>query len=245
MGASAGDVILAIEKLTSKLINRVNNNDMIFSFAGKTHTVANYVDRGDYATVQLNEVSGSNINSSGSRFSQTGLVESIIFSGNATRTIPVSLAANEAATITVGISTLRANGHDFDKIGTGGFNTTNYPSIIYGDPTQAATQAKEVNERGKGRVFFASTDQDGFFRVGKFFSVDQGTGTVTFAASIAISNLDGLGFKQGVRITEFSNDDTMSDADPSAVPTVFADESFLSKRLHFDRNGTKLVTGTI
>ena len=245
MGATAGDVVLAIEKLTSKLINRVNNNDMIFSFAGKTHTVANYVDRGDYATVQLNEVAGSNINSSGSRFSQTGLVESIIFSGNATRTIPVSLAANEAATITVGISTLRANGHDFDKIGTGGFNTTNYPSIIYGQPTISANQDAEVSERGKGRVFFASTDQDGFFRVGKFFSVDQGTGTVTFAASIAISNLDGLGFKQGVRITEFSNDDTMSDADPSAVPTEFAAESFLSKRLHFDRNGTKLVTGTI
>ena len=37
----------------------------------------------------------------------------------------------------------------------------------------------------------------------------------------------------------------MSDADPSAVPTEFAAESFLSKRLHFDRNGTKLVTGTI
>ena len=34
--------------------------------------------------------------------------------------------------------------------------------------TQAATQGNEVNERGKGRVFLASTDQDGFFRVGKF-----------------------------------------------------------------------------
>ena len=32
--------------------------------------------------------------------------------------------------------------------------------------TQAATQGNEVNERGKGRVF-VSTDQDGFFRVGK------------------------------------------------------------------------------
>ena len=108
-----------------------------------------------------------------------------------------------------------------------------------------ATQGNEVNERGKGRVFFASTDQDGFFRVGKFFSVDQGTGTVTFAASIAISNLDGLGFKQGVRITEFSNDDTMSDADPAAVPTEFAAENFLSRRLHFDRGGSILTVGTI
>ena len=167
------------------------------------------------------------------------------FSPAATRTIPLSLQDNEAGTITVGISTLRANGHDFDKIGTGGFNTTNYPSIIYGLPTISANQDAEVSERGKGRVFFASTDQDGFFRVGKFFSVDQGTGTVTFAASIAISNLDGLGFRQGVRITEFSNDDTMADGDPAAVPTEFATEKFIEKRLHFDRDGVILSIGTI
>ena len=125
------------------------------------------------------------------------------------------------------------------------FNTTNYPSIIYGQPTISANQGAEVSERGKGRVFFASTDQDGFFRVGKFFSVDQGTGTVTFAASIAISNLDGLGFRQGVRIQEFSNDDTMADGDPAAVPTEFATEKFIEKRLHFDRDGVILSTGTI
>ena len=94
-------------------------------------------------------------------------------------------------------------------------------------------------------MFFASTDQDGFFRVGKFFSVDQGTGTVTFAASIAISNLDGLGFRQGVRIQEFSNDDTMADGDPAAVPTEFATEKFIEKRLHFDRDGVIITTGTI
>jgi hypothetical protein len=186
----------------------------------------------------------SNINSGTGtgQFGGTGLGGDLRYSPASTRTIPLSLQDNEAGNITVGISTLRANGHDFDKIGTGGFNTTNYPSIIYGEPTLSATQANEVSERGKGRVFFASTDQDGFFRVGKFFSVDQGTGTVTFAASIAISNLDGLGFKQGVRITEFSNDDTMSDKSPDAVPTEFAAEAFLSRRLGFDRTGGALLT---
>ena len=34
-------------------------------------------------------------------------------------------------------------------------------------------------------------------------------------------NLDGLGFRQGVRITEFSNDDTMADGDPAAVQAEF------------------------
>jgi hypothetical protein len=245
MGATAGDVVIAIEKLTSTQQARIDNNDMIFAFNGKTHIVANYTDRGSYATIELNDLAASNINSSNALYTGSGLAADIRFSPAATRTIPLSLQDNEAGTITVGISTLRANGHDFDKIGTGGFNTTNYPSIIYGQPTISANQGAEVNERGKGRVFFASTDQDGFFRVGKFFSVDQGTGTVTFAASIAISNLDGLGFRQGVRITEFSNDDTMADGDPAAVPTEFAVEKFIEKRLHFDRDGVIISTGTI
>ena len=245
MGATAGDVVIAIEKLTSTQQARVDLEDMIFSFNGKTHVVSGYTDRGSYATVAITDLAASNINSNSGLYSASGLATDLRYSPAATRTIPLSLQDGEAGTITVGISTLRANGHDFDKIGTGGFNTTNYPSIIYGNPTISANQDAEVNERGKGRVFFASTDQDGFFRVGKFFSVDQGTGTVTFAASIAISNLDGLGFRQGVRITEFSNDDTMADGDPGAVPTEFATEKFIEKRLHFDRDGSIISSGTI
>ena len=245
MGATAGDVVLAIDTLTAPQITRINNNDMIFTHSGKTHIVANYTERTGYATVELNELAASNINSSNALYTAGGIASDMRYSPAATRTIPLSLQDQEAGTITVGISTLRANGHDFDKIGTGGFNTTNYPSIIYGQPTISANQDAEVSERGKGRVFFASTDQDGFFRVGKFFSVDQGTGTVTFAASIAISNLDGLGFRQGVRITEFSNDDTMADGDPAAVPTEFATEKFIEKRLHFDRDGSLITLGTI
>ena len=245
MGATVGDVVIAIEKLTAAGIARIDNDDMIFAWGGKLHRVFNYTDRTTFATIQIADV--QNINSDNALFTGTGLAQKL-YSPSGTQqtiTLPLSLQANESANITVGISTLRANGHDFDKIGTGGFNTTNYPSIIYGDPVNPATQANEVNERGKGRVFFASTDQDGFFRIGKFFSVDQGTGTVTFAASIAISNLDGLGFKQGVRITEFSNDDTMADADPAAVPTEFATEGFFSRRLHFDRSGVLQTVGTI
>ena len=63
MGATVGDVVLAIEKLTAPQITRISNNDMIFTHAGKTHIVANYTDRGDYATVELNELAASNINS--------------------------------------------------------------------------------------------------------------------------------------------------------------------------------------
>jgi hypothetical protein len=52
-------------------------------------------------------------------------------------------------------------------------------------------KVNEIREDGVGRCFYVSTDQNGIFRVGRFFTVDQGTGTVTFSASIALSNLDG------------------------------------------------------
>ena len=150
------------------------------------------------------------------------------------------LNAGAPASLTVDISTCRATGHDFLDIGTGGFNTTNYPNQIYGAP-QTPNQANEVNERGKGRVFWVSTDQDGFFRVGKYFTVDQGTGTVTFAASIALSNLDGIGFKRGVVVSEFSTDDSMVDNASDTAPTESAVRGYVNRRLGFDHNNQQVL----
>lgn len=245
MGGTPGDRVLAVKRLLSQDdIDRIDNNDMIFSHAGKTHIVTNYTERTDagnnnyaYATVTLVDLGGTDINTPATN---PGLAQKVRFNDPdpATRFINLSLQDGELADITVSISVLRANGHDFNDIGSGGFNTSNYPNIIYGTPVFQPTSANEVIERGKGRVFYVSTDQDGFFRVGRFFEVDQGTGTVTFAASIAISNLDGLGFRRGVRISEFSNDDSMSDGDPQAVPTEFAVDNFINRRLHFLRDGS-------
>ena len=65
------------------------------------------------------------------------------------------------------------------SVGTGGVTTTNYPGI----PTQAASQGNEVIETAPGRVYFISTDQDGNFRVGNYFRIDQATGRATLDAS--------------------------------------------------------------
>ncbi len=150
--------------------------------------------------------------------------------------------------ITTNISTTRATGHDFLNIGTGGYNTSNFPGNIFGEPVEAKVDSSsavdsngsnpkaEVQEKSKGRVFFASTNQDGFFRVGRFFTVDQGTGTVSFNASIVLSNIDGLGFKRGVSISEFSNDSSMPDLG-DAVPTSSAVRSYISRRLGFNDAG--------
>ncbi len=235
MGATVGDVVIAIDRLTQASdVARLNNADMIFGWDGKVHRITSYTDRTTYATITIQDVSNIQPTPVGSG------IHSSMYRASTSVNLRANLADNETGTLTVSISTMRATGHDFLDIGTGGFNTTNYPNVIYGDP-QAPVQANEVVEIGKGRVFYVSTDQDGFFRVGRFFTVDQGTGQVTFSASIALSNLDGIGFKRGVVVAEFSSDSAMTDNSSDAVPTESAVRGYVNRRLHFDHAG--LVVG--
>ena len=86
-----------------------------------------------------------------------------------------------------------------------------------------------------------TTDQYGNFSVGPYFRVDQGTGTVTFAASIALSNLDGIGFKRGVPVSEFSVDSSFSDNATDTVPTENAVRTYLDRRLGLSHNGAPII----
>jgi hypothetical protein len=149
------------------------------------------------------------------------------------------------ARITLYISLTRVTGHDFLSIGTGGFADTKYPNNIYGAPKNSSQTANEVSEIGNGRCFYVSTDQNGNFRVGQYFSVDQGTGVVKFAASIVLTNLDGLGFKRGVAISSFSADDTMLDDAIDEVPTQSAVVGYVNRRLGINPSGVALTLGQI
>jgi hypothetical protein len=159
------------------------------------------------------------------------------FPNNQATTLRLGYPRDADAQITVRISTCRATGHDFLDIGTGSYSTTNYPVTIYGNPVLSKQQANEVIEDGVGRVFYVTSDQNGIFRVGRFFTVDQGTGTVTFSASIALSNLDGLGFKRGVVVSEFSTDSSMTNNAPEVVPVQSAVRGYIDKRLGLDHGG--------
>lgn len=170
------------------------------------------------------------------------------------RNVYAGVINGTTAEITIAISLLRATGHDFTEIGTGGFNTSNYPNVLLGEPiggaeakagayTDADTATKsQVWERRKGRVFFISSDNDGFFRVGKYFVVDQSTGSITFAGEVGISRAASLGFKDGVTIDEFSNDELFTDLSDTAVPTEKAIANYVSRRL--GHNGTAQLTGS-
>lgn len=248
LGSLVGDTKIAIKIITSpKSTARLNSGEMITAWDGKIHRIVNYVLVTGYAYIVLSDNDSlgnalpfiSNPN--------TGIVTSFNPSVNTSLNVnnfmilKAGLTANEIANITVRISTMRATGHDFLDIGTGSYNTTNYPSKIFGAPKDP-NQAREVDERTRGRVFYVSTDQDGFFRVGRFFTVDQGTGTVSFAASIALTNLDGIGFKNGTFITNFSDDDGFTDLAQDSVPTEAAISGYIDRRLGIDRQGNLIST---
>jgi hypothetical protein len=175
----------------------------------------------------------------------SGLGISKPFSLLGAATLRAGYPSGSSGQITVRISTCRATGHDFLDIGTGGFDTTNYPNQIYGNPSIPASAANQVIEETVGRVFHVSTDENGIFQVGRFFKVDQGTGTVTFAASIALSNLDGLGFKRGVVVSQFSTDAAMTENAPDIVPVQSAIRGFVDLRLGLDYGGNPIPSNQL
>mgnify|MGYP001627128738 CR=1 FL=1 len=160
-------------------------------------------------------------------------------------TLRLGSQADQPGNITIKISTARFTGHDLLDIGTGSYADTNFPTVIYGEPANPRNQENEVQEVGKGRVFYVTTDQDGNFRVGPFFSIDQGSGSVTFSADLALSNLDGIGFKRGVTVSEFSTDDTMADNATDTVPTELAVRAYIDRRLGITHNGGIVPTSQL
>ena len=135
-------------------------------------------------------------------------------------------------------SQCRITGHDFLDIGTGNFEETNYPEIYADGNYFLAAPENEVLEVLGGRVFYVSTDQDGNFRGGELFAVEQATGIVTISAEFF--ELDGLselalgGVRlggSGTVVREFSTDPTFSEDSNNVVPTQRAIATFLANRL--------------
>jgi hypothetical protein len=243
LGAQVGDIRIAIFAFDgdSNTATRdlLNSGSLQFAWSGKVHRILSYTEANGLvpAYITIGDVSNNN-NYSGSA---VGIASPLSVVGSTT--FRAGLPAGATGSITVKISTCRVTGHDFLDIGTGGYNTTNYPTTIFGNAAQTATQSNEVIEEFKGRVFYVSTDQNGIFRVGRFFTVDQGTGTVTFSASIALSNLDGLGFKAGVTVSEFSTDSTFTNNASDAVPVQAAVRGYIDKRLGIDHGGNPVPVG--
>jgi len=139
-------------------------------------------------------------------------------------------------TIRTKFSQCRITGHDFLDIGTGNFEETNYPELYSGFYTPAPEN--EIVEEDGGRVFYTSTDQNGNFRTGELFAVEQATGTVTISADFfdfsGLTELRLGGIRvggTGAVIREFSTDPLFTEDSNNVVPTQRAIRAYLAGRL--------------
>jgi len=175
-----------------------------------------------------------------------------------TITISPSIGENESpdhqtsVVIREEYSQIRLTGHDFLDIGTGNVNSTRYPQLYLEgqDSLNAAQPFNEVVESDGGRVFYTSTDQDGNFRVGELFSVEQATGAVTVNADIfelsGLSELSLGGVQVGgsaVVVREFSKDGTFVANSNNIVPTQSAIIKYLESRI--SSGGSDALTNTL
>lgn len=144
-------------------------------------------------------------------------------------------------------SQARLTGHDFLNVGYGNQLQSNYPGLPSDTLLAPQDQAVEVNF---GRVFYTSTDQDGNFKVGSLFAVEQATGIITLSASqFGLSGLETLSLGgiavggQSVIIRQFSTDPTFVANSNEIIPTQKAIKSYLTSRL--SQGGSNTFTGQL
>jgi hypothetical protein len=149
-------------------------------------------------------------------------------------TVSEAVEHDDDITMRIRYSQVRLTGHDFLDIGTGNFADTNYPGV----PVNPVDPLKETVVGGGGRVFYTSTDQDGNFRVGRLFNVEQSTGVATLNAdAFNISGLQELSLGAvelggtGATITEFSVDGTFTANSDNVVPTQKAIKTYIASQI--------------
>jgi hypothetical protein len=87
-------------------------------------------------------------------------------------------------------------------------------------------------------VFYVTTDQDGNFRVGDYFKVEQATGRATLSSEeFDLAGLNELQLgsitagKTGATINEFSTDGTFADNSDTACPTEKAVKTYVDNQI--------------
>ena len=141
---------------------------------------------------------------------------------------------DDGVTTRIRYSQVRLTNHDFLDIGTGNFVTSNYPNEPLIDPDPG----KETTDSNGGRVFFTSTDQDGNFRVGDLFTIEQSTGVATLNAdAFNIAGLQELSLGEvtlgggSASIDEFSTDPFFTADSDSIVPTQRAVKAYIAAQI--------------
>ena len=161
-------------------------------------------------------------------------------------TLALSPENNTAISLRSKYSQVRLTGHDFLDIGQQTRLISGYPNI----DVNKDTPQNQTIEENFGRVFYVSTDQDGNFKVGNLFGVQQATGIVTISASqFGLTGLNSLrlgGIAVGgnsVTITQFSTDVAFVGNSDAILPTQKAIKTYLGNRL--TQGGANTATGLL
>jgi hypothetical protein len=163
--------------------------------------------------------------------------------------ITADISAEDGTVISIRqkYSQARLTGHDQLNIGYGNFEDSNYPNVPTDTELKPQNQTVEINF---GRVFYTTGDQDGNFKVGNLFGVQQATGIVTLSATqFGLSGLDTLslgGIAVGgssVIISQFSTDGTLAANSDNIIPTQKAIKSYITSRL--SQGGSNTFTGNL
>jgi len=217
--------------------------------AANSNGVADFFQDGTFVAVKRltqRPVPGSNIEFAGDPGNYYKLVAVVSFLGTNDGSYTGFLQVSPSVTrsnapvdednteLRIRYSQVRLTGHDFLDIGTGNFTETNYP----GEPTQDPIQANETVESNGGRVFFTSTDQDGNFRVGDLFQIEQATGVATLnAEAFNIAGLQELTLGEvtlggnSASVNEFSTDPFFTANSDSIVPTQRAIKAYIEAQI--------------
>jgi hypothetical protein len=185
-----------------------------------------------------------------------GINEELLPNGTIRSTFQISPASNLAQFIEHGMevvirekySQVRITGHDFLDIGSGNFEETNYP-VLYKNYDFTTEPQQEVQNLNGGRVFYTSTDQDGNFRAGEQFAVEQSTGIITIAAEffdlagLTELRLAGINVGSTAVIREFSKDGLFLQNSNNIIPTQRAVRTYLQSRLNV--GGEDLLTPSV
>ena len=149
-------------------------------------------------------------------------------------TVEDTLPDSDPVELRIRFSQVRLTGHDFLDIGTGNFTNTNYP----GTPLTQPDQIKETTESDGGRVFYTATDQDGNFRVGDLFTIEQSTGVATLNAdAFNIAGLQELSLGEvtlggnSATVSEFSTDPFFTANSDNIVPTQRAIKAYIEAQI--------------
>ena len=194
---------------------------------------------GDDFTYVIASISGTYVDNTS--------VLALVLSTNKTDSSP----AGTAVEIRKRYSQIRVTGHDFLNVGTGGIASITIGGGTLINPGSPPVESQQVGEFDTGRVFSVSTDQDGNFRVGKFFAIDQGTGRATLDASafdlsgLTSLRLGSIGAQLGEAINEFSSDPTLGQNSNEKVPTQAAVRTYVASQIDNTLAGDVVVGGNL